>query len=244
MNRTGIDYVDYTWNWMTGCEKPFCPYCYNLTKPGMPLTTWLKSNRQKETGGIHIANPGEVYPYGYDLTFYPHRLDEPLRVKKPSRIFSVDCGDWAADGVPPEWQAQALDVMRCADWHTFLLLTKRPQNLAKWSPYPPNCWVGVSVVADGPMTLAVTRLAGIQASVKFLSIEPLLGSITMKSHSLENINGIIIGAQTGPGAVVPRLEWVHEIMQAANKARIPLFLKNNLLRQFPNDLPWRQEVPQ
>lgn len=138
----------------------------------------------------------------------------------------------------PQYEAWTRAILRiCGGWEdrTFQFLTKQPQNLAKWSPFPDNCWVGVSVTANGDMTRALTSLANIKATVRFLSFEPLLGQIGMRDHiSMKGIvDWVTIGAQTPSSpktASIPRIEWVEEIVEAADRAGIPVFLKNNLTR--------------
>ena len=170
-------------------------------------------------------------------------------------IFVCDMGELFGDWVPREWQDAVFEIIQRCPNHRFYLLTKQPQNLVKFSPFPENCWVGVSVIANGPMTLALTNLAHIQASKRFISFEPLLGSIGMSDHmSMKGIvDWVIIGAQTKPYNP-PRLEWVREIVVAADKAGIKVFLKDNLwplfngsqsvpLWGFDKDSRFRQEFP-
>src|ERR1700690_1697768 len=136
MNKTKIEWTDYTWNPVSGC-KHNCrdTYCYNTHKSTGILNrfgavykdssgeeTREKNWRMRETGDNHIAKPGEINPFGYDPTFYPHRLIEPLKPKVPSRIFVVDVGDLFGQWVPVEWITQILDVIRQCPHHSFQLL--------------------------------------------------------------------------------------------------------------------------
>ncbi|WP_297211634.1 MULTISPECIES: DUF5131 family protein [Thermodesulfovibrio] len=249
MNKTSIEWCDYTWNPITGCFHS-CRniYCYNTMKATSPLNRfgvrykdengnfkYEKNWRKRQKEQCHIAQKGEIYPYGYDPTFYPHRLEEPLRVKKPSKIFVVDTGDMFGNWIPEEWIEQILEVVRKCDWHTFQFLTKNPERLSKYK-FPDNSWVGTSVNSDRDKEKADT-IKKAKARIKFLSIEPLLGPITF---DLRGIDWIIIGAQTGRNPVIPDRRWLENIMIKANKNSIPIFVKNNIkifskyaIQEFP-----------
>lgn len=239
MNKTSIEWCDYTWNPITGCFHPCREiYCYNTMKTTSPLNRfgaryrnengnfiYERNWRKRQTGQCHIAQKGEIYPYGYDPTFYPHRLEEPFRVKKPSKIFVVDTGDMFGNWIPEEWIEQILDVVKKCDWHIFQFLTKNPERLIKYK-FPDNAWVGTSVNSDKDRKRAeIIKKA--RAKVKFLSIEPLLGPVTF---DLKGIDWIIIGAQTGRNPVIPEREWIEEIIKTAEKYRISVFMKNNIKR--------------
>ncbi|GAI99799.1 unnamed protein product, partial [marine sediment metagenome] len=156
-------------------------------------------------------------------------------------------------GIPEEWTRKVLKAIN--DWDNrydrFYLLTKQPQNLIKWSPFPPNCWVGVTATDSYMFSNAMFYLRQIEASVKYLSLEPLMeGILPRYIGGIEGINWVIIGAMTCSGGdlaksssqfseltpkpfgnryvMLPKIEWVEEIVRAADKAGIPVFLKNNL----------------
>jgi len=230
LSKSGIEYLDYVWNFYSGCENwrnGICPVGENC---------WAK--------GITVRFP-DHYPDGFKPTYYPDAFLSPLYLNKPSTIGCAFMGDLFGDWVDPnrlvsipkkseiELPYYALrkflfSVIEQCPQHTFLFKTKCPWNLSQWSPFPDNCYVGATVCNDGMMTLALTNLANIEARVKFVSIEPHLGFISMKSHPIKGIlNWIIDGAQTKPYKP-PKLSWVEEILEAADKAGIPVFLKDNL----------------
>jgi protein gp37 len=184
--------------------------------------------RRRETGGIHIARKGERIPFGYDPTFYPHRLENPLKKKRPSKIFVCDCGDLWGDWVPDEWIERVLDVMRKASWHVFQCLTKNPERYLKFD-LPNNSWVGTTVTCDKDYGRALI-MKKVRAPIRFLSIEPLLGEVSFDLHGIE---WIIIGAMTGKNPVRPKREWIEKILSNAKKQGIPVFLKNNLRPYYP-----------
>ncbi len=159
----------------------------------------------------------------------------------PSRIFVGSTMELFGTWIKAEWLRALFGAISLWPQHTFIFLTKQPQNLPAWSPFPSNCHVGVSVVSNGGMTLAMTHLANIKAPVRFISFEPLLGAIGMNDHMSikEVVDWLIIGSQTQPVRHPPK-EWVTEIIEAADKAEIPVFVKEPLA-SFMNI--HRQEYP-
>jgi protein gp37 len=293
MNRTEIEWVKnpdgspgYSWNPITGCLNG-CPYCYARK---------LANGRLRQR---YLANPNVSWTYEGDLAvfevegiydpfyprFWPERLLQPTKMKKASGIFTVDMGELFGDWIPHDWQDQIFNAIKLCPQHRFYLLTKQPQNLIKWSPFPENCWVGVTATDIFSYEHALTGLSHVEAKVKFLSIEPLLRHIDIRFFSctpefqIRGINWLIIGAVTGrrnallqlakqyldltlmPGrlwTLQPDREWVKEIVNAADKAHIPVFLKDNLEPLFPEtfrdreyaappfftpDWDYRQEMP-
>lgn len=243
MGKTAIEYGDRTWNFYPGCNGPDgkpCPYCWaqNRILPRMAC-------EKCKTGKPHL---------------HPERLQEPLHVKKPARWLVCFTGDLFGPWVEPFLIAEALNIMRRCPQHTFLCLTKQPQNLARFSPFPSNCWVGCSVTNAEQQSAAYVGLGGIEAKVKYLSYEPLLSNVFMESQFLNDagISWVVIGQQTPVKAsTMPEVEWIEEIVKAADKAGVKVFLKNNLdaiLHHRWQDNVWgklfrsedeslRQEVP-
>jgi protein gp37 len=146
-------------------------------------------------------------------------------------------GEW----VEPGWLNTIFRVVESHPQHTFIFLTKRPENLARWSPFPPNCWVGYSATDSPTAWNGMAEMVNnhVQAKVKFASFEPLLGEIgsrMMSTYAEYGINWLIIGQQTPASPkTAPKIEWIREIVEASDKAGIPVFLKNNLSDM---ELPW------
>jgi protein gp37 len=146
-------------------------------------------------------------------------------------------GPW----LPPSWTNKTLEVIRhrvCRE-HRFYLLTKQPQELARWSPFPPNAWVGVSAWDFWSYENACHWLHDVQASVKFISLEPLLdwriGNPMFSKYAeaadelchVAGLSWLIIGAQTKPSIRVPG-EWIDDIVSSAKSAGVSVFLKDSL----------------
>ena len=229
MNPTGIEYLTRAWNPVTGCENWHNSICGG---GGKDFQCWAKRITERFP---------ERYPRGFEPTFYLERIGEPVFQKKPTRIGVAFMGDLFGDWVPRWWIDNILRIVHLCPQHTFVFLTKCPWNLIQYNPWPRNCWVGTTVVGDGPMTTALTNLACVDAPIRFVSMEPLLGAITMRSHSMKGIvDWIILGAATNPSRPL-RLEWVEEVEDAAKRAGVPIFEKNNLAKLLKR--PLRQEYP-
>ena len=161
-------------------------------------------------------------------------------IKKPSRIFVGSMIELFGEWIEPYCLDETIDICRAFPQHTFIFLTKCPQNLIKWSPFPENCWVGVTITKQRDFLSSIKFLCDIKVSVRFISFEPLLwwdGYFYLKtlSETLHNhkINWVIIGQVTPiRKATTPNIEWINEICMAANDANIPVFLKNNLRPLF------------
>ncbi|KKM68796.1 hypothetical protein LCGC14_1457200, partial [marine sediment metagenome] len=226
LSKTGIEYADYAWNFASGCGNNINGKC----KAG-GFKCWAYSISQRFEGH---------YPNGFEPTIYPDALCSPLYLKKPSRILCAFMGDlfWDCPEFNPEGKIRAIlpsqiasIMMSLKGWlfttirqcpqHTFIFLTKQPQNLAKFSPFPDNCWVGVTATDHHSFAVALNYLWDLKATTKYISFEPLLGQIPSTPRlflaSNANISWLIIGAQTKP-TVFPKIEWVREIVEAADKA--------------------------
>jgi len=178
---------------------------------------------------------GVAFPHGFAPTFYHNRIDEPKKIKSPSRIFTVSMGDLFGAWVPMDWKMKVLKTVENCPQHIFLFLTKNPTGYLGLA-FPDNAWIGMTVTKLEH--LQVINMDGLAAKTKFVSIEPLLSG-PKKPIEFRGIDWIIIGAQTGPGAVKPRPEWVQEIINQARTQKIKVFLKDNL--KWPEQI---QEYPE
>lgn len=176
--------------------------------------------------------------------------------KKPARVFVGSTmelfgywvEDWMWDSI---WQ-----YINDYPQHTFIFLTKQPHNLIKWSPYPLNVWLGASVTTKEQLRPAIWGLTEVQCNKRFLSFEPLLENVldqVLPAEWDDAIDWVIIGQQTPVKDVTrPRVTWINEIILAADKASIPVFVKNNIIEDVEYEVILshhiqkfqRQEVPQ
>ncbi len=264
MNKTSIEWVKnpdgsqgYTWNPITGCLGPkgdgvHCPYCYARKLANTRLKKTYLANKNVaycyERGDKIIGPPELMGKVNYSNPFYPrfweNRLLQAQGHRLNSGVFVCDMSDLFGIGIPEEWTGLVLKEIEFCNDCRFYLLTKQPQNLAQWSPFPPNCYVGVSVTDFLSYCKAMDGLEKIEATVKYLSFEPLLGDVGLPGPAfLAGIDWIICGAQTKP-TVYPEISWVKKIVEAADRAGVPVFLKDNIRPLFNNNAPkWAFEEP-
>ena len=217
MNKTKIEWTDYSWNPITGC-KHGCWYCY-----AKKLAQRFK----------------KVFPYGFEPHFYPERLKEPWELEKPSKIFVCSIADLFAPWTPAHWRNMVLISMKnCPIKHTFQLLTKNPELIppSAFADYP-NIWVGTTVTNEHGDWKNIEEIKNVDASVRFVSFEPLLGQLP-DDVCLKGIQWIIIGKLTGSRKVKLDSYWVRHIRNEAERHSIPVFLKDNLgfknpIQEFP-----------
>ena len=251
MNPTRIEWVQnpdgtqgFTCNSKTGClnHTPeglclggmFPCYAFKLAHGRLrhayslsPSSHW-KINYDPAKRGYSEACIDPFYP-----KWWPKRLEQIRKHKKPAGVFLDDMSDWMGDYWPEEWTEQELQVMRDCPQHRFYTLTKQPQNLANWSPFPDNVYIGVTACKPSMFVDAIIGLRQIEAKVKYISFEPLLESIPINliSRYIKEVDWAIIGAQTKPYKP-PKISWVQEIVEAADRGGVKLFLKNNLMPLF------------
>jgi protein gp37 len=208
--KSAIEWTNSTWNPVTGCTKvsPGCKHCY--------AETFAERWR-----GI----PGHPYEQGFDLRLWPDRLDLPLTWKKPRTIFVNSMSDLFHEKVPLRFIRKVFCTMEKASWHMFQILTKRSERMAELSgeiEWPSNVWMGVSVENTEYLWRA-RHLRLVPATVRFLSLEPLLGRLG--TIDLSGIDWVIVGGESGPGARPMEPEWAREIRDQCLRAGVPFFFK-------------------
>lgn len=208
--RSSIEWTEATWNPVTGCTKvsPGCKHCY----------AERMSKRLKAMGQPKYAN-------GFELTVHPECLDQPLDWKKPRMIFVNSMSDLFHGDVPLSFIQDVFRVMRRASQHTFQVLTKRSQRLLELNPrlgWPDNVWMGVSV-ENQDYRFRINHLKKTSAHMKFLSLEPLLGPLP--DLDLHNIDWVIVGGESGPGARPMNEAWVIDIRDQCQANDVPFFFK-------------------
>ena len=212
--NSAIEWTDTTWNPVTGCTKisAGCDNCY-------------AARFAERFRGV----PGHPFETGFDLSLRPERLLQPFGWKRPRMVFVNSMSDLFHKEIPEAHIAAVFDTMERANWHTYQVLTKRSSLLRKFvndryrqRPAPQHIWLGVSVEDEK----AATRIAHLQAanaSVRFLSIEPLLAPVG--TRDLSGIAWVIVGGESGPGARPMDKRWVIDIRNQCVAARVAFFFK-------------------
>lgn len=150
--------------------------------------------------------------------------------KEPRRIFVGSTMELFGNWVKDSWMEFILQTVNLYPQHTFIFLTKKPQNLKKWS-FSDNCWVGVSTTGFDSNSSLEDAFSNVKAKVKFVSIEPLLDYTPM---DFRWVNWVVVGQRTPQSAkTIPNINWITDIVRLADSYRLPVFLKNNLSTILP-----------
>lgn len=264
LSETKIEWASHTWNPTTGCSKVSvgCVNCY--AERLWPRLRAMGNNVFKDRNFNDVA-------------YHPERLDQPLRWTKPRKIFVNSMSDLFHDDVPEKFIAKVFAIMDLARQHTYMVLTKRPERAHKllnnedfqfhigWfqsqairefglpepkeiGPFPlKNVWIGVSVENQTTADERIPLLLQTPAVVRFISAEPLLGSIvlrrkagdeheiiqsTLMGHLNEysrpverGIDWVICGTESGPNRRPAKVEWIRGLKDQCLSAGVPFFLK-------------------
>jgi len=208
---TNIEWTEMTWNPTVGCTKisPGCKNCY-----AEKMAERLRA----------MGTPG--YENGFELTLLPTRLDDPLRRKKPTVYFVNSMSDLFHEDVPFDYVDRVFEVISRAHWHTFQILTKRADRLAEYfgtRMAPANAWLGVSVEDRKYGIPRIDFLRTVNATVRFLSVEPLLEDLG--EMNLDQIHWVIVGGESGPKARPMKKEWVESIQMQCEEQGAAFFFK-------------------
>jgi len=189
MDKTGIIWTEKTWNPVTGCKQitSGCAYCYAKT--------------------IAERMRGQAFPNGFGLTYRPHRLNEPYRWKEPTLAFVNSMSDLFWEEITDEYRDRVLDVIEDNPQHQFQVLTKRHDVMlryAKRRKLPANFWAGVTIEDAKNYALRIEALRKVDAEIRFISFEPLIGDIG-QSLDLSAIQWVITGGESGTHLWHPKL---------------------------------------
>ncbi|WP_067704462.1 DUF5131 family protein [Nocardia jejuensis] len=221
---TGIEWTEATWNPVTGCDRVSagCDHCYALTM----------AKRLKAMGAEKYQNDGDPRTSGpgFGVTMHPAALEIPRRWRTPKVVFVNSMSDLFHARVPESFITEVFEVIDSTPQHTYQVLTKRALRacrLADRLAWPPNLWMGVSVEDQNTLDRA-RHLLEIPAAVRFLSCEPLLGSVDLSAVANNGTGGIgwvIAGGESGPAARPIRPEWARALRDQCGAAGIPFFFK-------------------
>lgn len=239
-DKSNIEWTDATWNPVLGCSKvsPGCDNCYAISMShrieatGNPAYEGL-TTRVYDHAGAFMTRETD---WTGTIRCLPERLDQPLRWKRPRRIFVNSMSDLFHPDVPENFIWEVFGVMERARQHQFQILTKRPQRMARVlgslgedaddeipEVWPlANVWAGTSIESDR-YTFRARHLAATPAVIRFLSLEPLLGPLP--SLDLDGIGWVIVGGESGPGARPMHPDWVRSIRDRCQEAGVPFFFK-------------------
>jgi len=209
-----IEWTDSTWNPVTGCDKISrgCDNCY-------------AERFSERFRGVE----GHPFETGFDLTLRPNRIEQPLQWRKSRMVFVNSMSDLFHKEIPVSFVDRVFTTMEAANWHTFQVLTKRSSRLRNYvnkryatEAAPKHIWLGVSV-EDRQRVSRIRHLQDSQAGTRFLSLEPLLGSVG--PLDLSGIHWVIVGGESGPGFRPIDPNWVRDIRDQCQDQSVPFFFK-------------------
>ena len=212
--KSKIEWTNATWNPVTGCTKigPGCDNCY-------------AERFAERWRGIK----GHPYEQGFDLRIWPSRLSQPSSWKKSRMIFVNSMSDLFHKRIGRKYIDRVFDVMEETDWHVYQILTKRSSLMRNYirqryknAPMPSHIWPGVSV-ENAMQKGRIEHLRDINSEARFISFEPLLGSIGRVN--LSGIAWAIVGGESGPRARPMKLAWATSLRDQCEKKGVAFFFK-------------------
>src|SRR5262249_26623945 len=223
MAASDIEWTEATWNPIAGCSvlSPGCTNCYAMRMSARFQVMGMKkyAGTTRRSGNRHVWT-GRVNTDALALT-------APLAWKKPQRIFVNSMSDLFQDQADEGFVHQVWHIMQRAHWHSFQVLTKRPERmlaLLSKSEFAvlPNVWLGTSVENDDYLD-RVDILRRVPARVRFISFEPLLGPIS--APDLRGIHWVIVGGESGPPARPMESSWVEQLHATCEERHVAFFFK-------------------
>lgn len=210
MAQSKIEWTEETWNPITGCTKcsDGCEHCYAATF----------ARRLKAMGNPRYTN-------GFEVTIHEDLFELPLSWSKPKLVFVNSMSDLFHEDIPDEVILRIFSVMNRASSHTFQVLTKRSKRLISLSSqinWTKNIWMGVSLENEKVLFRA-EDLKTTNAYIKFISAEPLLGSLS--SLDLSGIDWLIVGGESGAASRPMEEDWILDLKRKANKTGTAFFFK-------------------
>ncbi len=211
---TAIEWTNSTWNPSTGCERvsPGCDHCYAL-------------RFSERFRGIN----GHYFEHGFDVQLRANMLGKPEAWKKPRFVFVNSMSDLFHRAIPDSYIARVFEVMERIDRHVYQVLTKRPERMVRFiherygaSRVPSHIWLGTSVENNATGWRAA-MLAKINADVRFLSVEPMLGPID--AVPLNGIAWVIVGGESGPKRRPIEEQWVRDVRDRCIENHVAFFFK-------------------
>lgn len=263
-DKTGIEWTDATWNPIRGCSRVSegCRNCYAETV----------ANRFKGEGQPYAGLIAKGGQWNGSIKFVPEMLDQPLRWRKPRRIFVNSMSDLFHENVPDEVIDKVFAVMALARQHTFQILTKRPERMRDYMNSDaliernsvvigarnsmilwPHVWLGVSVEDQKALDERLPLLLDTPAAVRWISAEPLLGPVDLSCWPIygpdreQMLNWVVVGGESGPHARPMHPEWARSLRDQCAAAGVPFLFKQwgewaPTANAYETD-PWRDLLP-
>lgn len=218
-----IEWTDVTWNPVAGCSiaTAGCSNCY-----AMRMAARLQAMGTEKYQGL-TRKSGDRQVWTGKIVQDEASLAAPLSWRKPRTVFVNSMSDLFHPLVQPAFIRKVWAVMESTIQHTYQVLTKRPDRMAQvlsggGFPVLPNVWLGTSV-EDSEVLGRIERLRECPAAIRFISFEPLIGSVA--DADLSGIDWAIVGGESGPRARPMERAWVDEIEASCREAGTAFFFK-------------------
>lgn len=210
MKTTKIEWTERVWNPSIGCTKisSGCKHCYAEIFA-----------RRLQAMGMND------YSEGFNFKILPHRLCQPLKVNRPTKYFVNSMSDLFHEQMPFDFLDEIFSIIQKTPQHIYQILTKRDSIMAKYftsRSVPENVWLGVTV-EEQKYKYRIETLRKIQAQIKFVSFEPLIGPVGYVD--LSNIDWAIVGGESGKKARQIKYEWVEELFYQCKNHDVAFFFK-------------------
>jgi protein gp37 len=226
MQESNIEWTTYTWNPWRGCHKVSagCKNCYAETLVNRYKKVWKQDFREIRRGTPAVFN-------------------KPLHIKKPSMVFTCSMSDFFIEQADA-WRPEAWEIIRRTPHITYQILTKRPERIIECLPHDwhggwLNVWLGTSVEDQEQASIRIPQLLKVPARLRFLSMEPLIGPVKFVHPKIacmdSNIDWIIIGGESGPGARPCDITWIMSLVLECQYNYADVFVKQlgtHLAKQF------------
>ena len=222
MKDSKIEWTEATWNPLRGCTRVSegCRFCY----AERVAERWAGPNQPYE--GLVIPSKKGGHPrWSGEIMLVEHMLNEPRKWKEGKLIFVNSMSDLFHEKVPLDYIERIFEVMQDTPRHRYQILTKRAARMAELAPklyWPSNIWMGVSI-EDLRVIDRADALREVPATIRFLSLEPLIGPIP--DLNLEGIDWVIIGGESGKQARIMEPEWAVDLLNQCRHANVPCFVK-------------------
>lgn len=230
-DATGIEWTDATWNPTTGCTKVSagCDNCY-----AERLANRLLEDTYRKKLPVVETEENRRDPFA--VRIWPDRLDIPRSWDQPRRVFVNSMSDLFHKEIPDVFVRRCFEIMFDVDHHIYQILTKRPARAASFvndqhsdlfgsGGLPDHIWIGTSV-ENQSVDYRIRHLIDVEAAVRFLSCEPLIGSLELDGTGFrEGIDWVIVGGESGPGYRPMESEWVRSIQRECEDAGVAFFFK-------------------
>lgn len=237
---TTISWSQATWNPWIGCQKvgPGCDNCY------------AEARDQRFEGGVHWGPGAERRRTSLANWRKPYRWNRlAMEAGVRTRVFCASLADVFDNAVDPQWRRDAATVIRDTPHLDWMLLTKRIGLVNRIierdfdGDLPRNVWMGASVVTQEEADRDIAKLLDVDASVRWLSMEPLLERVQVAPAQMRGLDMIVVGGESGRSARHMSLDWARDLLRQAREGDTAFHFKQMSQADRPGDYGEMEAFP-